>query len=57
VLGRAEVEEAYAEINLATDQVHLREEAAGPGTLAAFHERLWRRGATTVAMTCVHATA
>ncbi|SFP02457.1 GTP cyclohydrolase III [Actinomadura madurae] len=57
VLGRAEVEEAYSEISLGTEQVHLREEAAGPGTLAAFHERLWRRGATTVAMTCVHATA
>jgi hypothetical protein len=57
VLGRAEVEEAYSEISLSTDHVHLREEAAGPGTLAAFHERLWRRGATTVAMTCVHATA
>jgi hypothetical protein len=57
VLGRAEVEEAYSEINLATDHVHLREEAAGPGTLAAFHERLWRRNATSVALTCVHATA
>ncbi|MBC6457631.1 transcriptional regulator [Actinomadura sp. HBU206391] len=57
VLGRAEVEEAYSEIDLGTEHVHLREEAAGPGTLAAFHERLWRRGATTVAMTCVHATA
>jgi hypothetical protein len=57
VLGRAEVEEAYNEISLATDHVHLREEAAGPGTLAAFHERLWRRNATSVALTCVHATA
>jgi hypothetical protein len=57
VLGRAEVEEAYSEIDLATDHVHLREESAGPGTLATFHERLWRRGATTVALTCVHATA
>jgi hypothetical protein len=57
VLSRAEVEEAYGEINVPTEHVHLREEAAGPGTLAAFHERLWRRGATTVAMTCVHATA
>ncbi|MGI8336872.1 transcriptional regulator [Actinomadura scrupuli] len=57
VLSRAEVEEAYGEINVLTEHVHLREEAAGPGTLAAFHERLWRRGATTVAMTCVHATA
>jgi hypothetical protein len=57
VLARAEVEEAYNEINLGTEHVHLREESAGPGTLAAFHERLWRRGTTTVAMTCVHATA
>jgi hypothetical protein len=57
VLSRSEVEEAYGEINLSTQDVHLREEAAGPGTLSAFHERLWRRGATTVALTCVHATA
>jgi hypothetical protein len=57
VLSRSEVEEAYSEINLNTEHVHLREEAAGPGTLAAFHERLWRRGATSVALTCVHATA
>ena len=57
VLTRAEVEEAFSEIDLTTDHVHLREEAAGPGTLAAFHERLWRRGATSVALTCVHATA
>ena len=57
VLTRAEVEEAFGEIDLGTDNVHLREETAGPGTLAAFHERLWRRGATSVALTCVHATA
>ena len=57
VLTRSDVEEAYSEINLGIENVHLREEAAGPGTLAAFHERLWRRGITTVAMTCVHATA
>lgn len=57
VLSRAEVEEAYSEVGLSTEHVHLREEAAGPGTLATFHERLWRRGATTVALTCVHATA
>src|SRR4051794_21435622 len=29
VLSRAEVEEAYGEINLSTEHVHLREEAAG----------------------------
>ncbi|GAA2729809.1 transcriptional regulator [Actinocorallia aurantiaca] len=57
VLGRGEVEEAFGEVGLAVDQVHLREEVAGPGTLAAFHERLWRRGLTSVALTCVHATA
>lgn len=57
VLSRNEVEEAFGELELSTDHVHLREESAGPGTLAAFHERLWRRGATSVALTCVHATA
>ncbi len=57
VLTRPEVEEAFGEIDLNLDHVHLREESAGPGTLAAFHERLWRRGATSVALTCVHATA
>jgi hypothetical protein len=57
VLSRTDVEEAYSEIELDTEHVQLREEAAGPGTLAAFHERLWRRGATTMALTCVHATA
>lgn len=57
VLSRADVEEAYNEIDLDTEHVQIREEAAGPGTLAAFHERLWRRGATTLALTCVHATA
>ncbi|MEO3786131.1 transcriptional regulator [Actinocorallia sp. B10E7] len=57
VLGRGEVEEAFGEVGLPVEQVHLREEVAGPGTLAAFHERLWRRGLTSVALTCVHATA
>lgn len=57
VLSRSEVEEAFTELELNTDNVHLREDSAGPGTLAAFHERLWRRGATSVALTCVHATA
>lgn len=57
VLGRAEVEEAYTEIGLPPDGVHVREEAATPAAVAAFHERLWRRGATTVALTGVHSVS
>lgn len=55
VLARSDIEEVYAELGLPTENVHAREEVASAATLAAFHERLWRRGATTVALTCVHA--
>jgi GTP cyclohydrolase III len=55
VLARSDIEEVYGELGLPTENVHAREEVASAATLAAFHERLWRRGATTVALTCVHA--
>lgn len=57
VLGRSEIEEMYAELDLSAEHVHAREEVASAATLAAFHERLWRRGETTLALTCVHAVA
>ncbi len=57
VLGRAEVEDAYAELGIPADKVHVREDAANAATLAAFHERLWRRDETTVAFTCLQAVA
>ncbi len=57
VLGRSEIDETYGELGLSTEHVRAREEVASAGTLAAFHERLWRRGETTLALTCVHAVA
>lgn len=57
VLSRPEVDEAYAEAGIDAEGVHVREETATPPAVAAFHERLWRKGATTVALTGVHAVA
>ena len=57
VLTRAEVEDAFADLGLPTSNVHVREEPANAATLAAFHERLWRRGATTAAVTCLESVA
>ena len=57
VLSRADVEEAYAELGLPAQGVHIREETASAATLAAFHERLWRRDETTLALTCLNSVA
>jgi len=57
VLTRAEVEDAFADLGLPASNVHVREEPANAATLAAFHERLWRRGATTAAVTCLESVA
>ena len=57
VLARSDIDEMYAELGMSAEHVHAREEVASAATLAAFHERLWRRGETTVALTCVHAVA
>jgi hypothetical protein len=57
VLSRADVEEAYAELDLPSRDVHVREETASAATLAAFHERLWRRDETTLALTCLNSVA
>jgi hypothetical protein len=40
-----------------TGDVHVREEPATAAALAAFHERLWRRHQTTVAVTCLESVA
>jgi len=53
VLARGSVEEAYAELGLSPDGVRLRQDPASPAALAAFHERLWRMGETSVALTCL----
>jgi GTP cyclohydrolase III len=57
VLSRAEVEDAFADMGLDTGNVHVREEPATAAALAAFHERLWRRHQTTVAVTCLESVA
>jgi hypothetical protein len=57
VLTRAEVEDAFADMGLPVSNVHVREEPANATTLAAFHERLWRRGETGAAVTCLESVA
>ncbi|GAA3142651.1 hypothetical protein GCM10010466_37010 [Planomonospora alba] len=57
VLSRADVEEAYADLGLAADGVHSRDEPGATGTIAAYHERLVRQGVTTGALTCLPAVA
>jgi hypothetical protein len=57
VLSRAEVEDAFADLGLASGDVHVREEPGGAAALAAFHERLWRRHETAIAVTCMESVA
>jgi hypothetical protein len=57
VLSRPEVEDAFADLGLAVSNVHVREEPGGAAALAAFHERLWRRHQTAVAVTCLESVA
>ena len=53
VLARSSVDEAYAEAGLSPEGVRLRQDPGSPAALAAFHERLWRMGETSVALTCL----
>jgi hypothetical protein len=53
VLDRTAIDEAYAELGIPSDGVRLRQDPASPAALAAFHERLWRMGETSVALTCL----
>lgn len=57
VLNRADVEEAFAELGVPASAVHVREETGSPASVAAFHERLWRRNETSVAFTCMQSVA
>ncbi|HEY7146028.1 MAG TPA: transcriptional regulator [Streptosporangiaceae bacterium] len=57
MLSRADVEDAFTELGVAASHLHVREELATPGVLAAFHERLYRRKETTAAFTCLHSVA
>ncbi len=65
LISRAEVDDAFAELGMSAAGVHVRggagdgapEELAGgipdAAELAAFHEQLWRSGATSAAFTCL----
>jgi hypothetical protein len=57
LLDRDEVEEAFGEIGLPARDVQVHAEPASAASLAAFHERLWRRGQTSVAFTCLPSVA
>ncbi|GGM35223.1 hypothetical protein GCM10012275_03080 [Longimycelium tulufanense] len=55
----AEIGQAYQDIHVRTDGVQVMAYRAGssPAEFVAFHERLWRTGATTLALTGVPAVA
>jgi hypothetical protein len=53
VLDRGAIDETYAELGISSERVRLRQDPASPAALAAFHERLWRMGETSVALTCL----
>ncbi|MFI7615377.1 GTP cyclohydrolase IIa [Nonomuraea terrae] len=57
VVSRADVEEAYTDLGIPASDVHSRDEPGATGTIAAYHERLVRQGATTGALTCLPAVA
>jgi hypothetical protein len=57
VLSRGDVNDAFADLGIPATDVHVREDPASAATLAAFHERLWRRHQTTAAVTCLSAVA
>lgn len=57
VLTRADIEEAYADLGLPCGDVHSRDEPGTAGTIAAYHERLFRQGVTTGVLTCIPGVA
>jgi hypothetical protein len=57
VISQADAEDAFAELGIPTDGIHVREEVSSAAVIAAFHERLWHQGEISVAFTCVQAVA
>ena len=56
-ITRPEVEDAFADLGAPSSNVHVRDDPANAATLAAFHERLWRRRQTAAAVTCLESVA
>jgi len=56
-LDRDEVEQAFDEIGVPARDVQVHADPASPAVLASFHERLWRRGQTSMAFTCLPSVA
>jgi hypothetical protein len=57
VLSRGEVEEAFGELGVPAAGVHVREDSGSAAVVSSFHERLWRRGETSAAFTCLQSVA
>lgn len=57
VLSQADAEDAFGELGIPTDGVHIREEVSGAAIVASFHERLWQQEQTAVAFTCLQSVA
>jgi hypothetical protein len=57
VISQADAEDAFAELGIPTDSIHVREEVSSAAVVAAFHERLWHAGEISVAFTCVQSVA
>jgi hypothetical protein len=56
-LSRDELDAGLADFGLGTEGAHLRAETASAAAIASFHERLWRLGQTTTAVTCMEPVA
>jgi hypothetical protein len=57
IVSRADVEDAFAELGVPIQGVHVREDPGSAAVMASFHERLWRRNETSVAFTCMQSVA
>ena len=56
-LSRADVDDAFGELGIASAGVQIRDEPGSSAVLASFHERLWRRDVTTAAFSCLQSVA
>ncbi len=57
VISRSDLMDAFEDLGIPAGNVHVREDPATAATLAVFHERLFRRQQTTLALTCLESVA